>query len=504
MTYSVINKTTNMRTKLISIVLIIFVQSCKKIDFKKNKNIYLQEQMELAIPVWEYINSNKYPLNTLNQNDFTHKIDSIHSIFTDFLKINKENLDEKTFNEETVLIKLAFDRLILEYPKLHQKYTGKKIVLSDENQAKLNENSKVFNDEILFSTLEFKEYFTSYIRIESNKKLESSFFNKLDNQQLIADWGAIESILTSSKISDFWKHKYLDNHINNFGIKNIGNIYTSFMNSCKTTEYKESISKLYNSQKKNRENHIIETYKEIDGFKLDMHLFLPNPEKFKGKRPTIVKFHGGSWSEGKPDWFFSTAESYAEQGWVVAVVEYRIKGRHNTYPFESVKDAKSAMRWIRENAKKYNIDSNKIIATVDSAGGHLSLAITLVENWNENTDNLKINAIPNVSIINAGVYDLTTRETKWITEQYENKEIAKEISPNHLLKKSPVKMLLIHGEKDKNCPYETAVYFYDQMKVLGNDIELYTVKEAEHFIWYGKHSTEVSKITSEFIRSLNF
>ena len=227
----------------------------------------------------------------------------------------------------------------------------------------------------------------------------------------------MDNIFTNSKISDFWKHKYLEYHINNFGIKNIDKIYSSFMASCKTTEYKESINKLYNSHKKGRENHIIETYKEIDGFKLDMHLFLPNSEEFKGKRPTIVKFHGGSWSEGKPDWFFSTAEAYAKQGWVVAVVEYRIKGRHNTYPFESVKDAKSAMRWIRENAEKYNIDSNKIIATGDSAGGHLSLATTLVDNWNESTDNLETSAVPNVIIVNAGVYDLTTNSNRWITEK---------------------------------------------------------------------------------------
>ena len=494
-----------MRVKLIFIFFsILLTPGCKNVDYEKNKELYSEEQLEFAIPLWNYIGGNKYSLNILNQNDFTHKVDSLQSVFDNYLKINKNKLDKKYFNEEAVLIKLAFDKLILEYPELHKRYTGENISLSKTNQSKLNENLKIFNDTTYFSTAEVKNYITSYIRIEADKKLESGVFNKSDNQQLQADWSVMDEIFTNRKIRDFWKHKYLDYHINNFGIKDIDKIYSSFMTSCKTTEYKESISKLYNSDKKGRENHVIETYKEVDGFKLDMHLFIPNPEKFKGKRPTIVKFHGGSWSEGKPDWFFSTAEAYAKQGWVVAVVEYRIKGRHNAYPFESVKDAKSAMRWIRENADKYNVDSNKIIATGDSAGGHLSLAITLVENWNENTDNLQINAMPNVIIVNAGVYDLTTRANRWITEKMENNDIVKEISPNHLLKKSPVKMLLIHGDKDRNCPYETATYFYNQMKALGNDIELYTVKEAEHFIWYGKHSEEVSKITSEYIRSLNF
>lgn len=493
-----------MKIKLILIVSIVFYQSCKNVDFEKNKTIYLEEQSEFVVPTWNYINGNKYPLNILNQNEFTKKIDSLQSIFTSYLKENKSNLDKNTFNEETILIKLAFDRLILEYPELHKRYTGKNIILSKENQTKLKENLRFFNNEVFLSTRELQYYITSYIKIESNKKLKSSDFNKLDNQQLNADWSVMNEIFTNSKFSDFWKHRYLEHHIDNLGIKNIDKIYSNFMSFCKTPEYLESIRKLYNSHKKGRNNHIVETYKKVDGYELDMHLFLPNPNEFNDKRPTIVQFHGGSWSEGKPDWFFSTAEVYAEQGWVVAVVEYRIKGKQNTYPFESVKDAKSAMRWIRENAGKYNIDSNKIIATGNSAGGHLSLATALIQNWNESTDNLKISAKPNVIIVNSGVYDLTTNSNKWITENYENKDIIKEISPNHLIKKSGIKMLLIHGDKDRNCPYETAEYFYNEMKAQGNDIELYTVKDAEHTIWYDKHSSEVSKITNLYIKALKF
>ncbi|CAM1357613.1 alpha/beta hydrolase family protein [Tenacibaculum halocynthiae] len=493
-----------MKVKLIVILFIILLQSCKNVDFEKNKKHYLEKQTEFAIPMWNYIKGNSYQLNILNQNIFTQKIDSLQLIFTSYLNKNKGKLDQKTFNEETVLIKLAFDKLILEYPELHKRYTGKNIVLSKKNQSKLNKNIKVFNDTTFFLTKDLKDYVASYIRIEANKKLENSVFGKSDNQQLQADLSVIDEVFTTTKISDFWKHKYIKHHINNLGIKNINKIYSSFMMTCKTAEYKENISKLYTSHKKERENHSIETYKEVDGFKLELHLFLPNKEKFKGNRPTIVQFHGGSWSEGKPDWFFSTAEEYAKQGWVVAVVEYRIKGKQNTYPFEAVKDAKSSIRWIRENSEVYNIDVNKIIATGNSAGGHLSLAISLANNWNEKSDNLKTSAMPNVIVVNSGVYDLTTNSNRWIVEKKLNKDVVKEISPNHLLKKSKVKMLLIHGDKDKNCHYETAQYFYKQMSVLGNDIQFYTVKDADHWIWFGKHSKEVSKVTREYLRKLNF
>ena len=493
-----------MRVKLFFIFFVVLIQSCNNVDFEKNKNIFLAEQLEFAGPMWEYIKGNKYALYILNQNDFTAKIDSLQGVFTTHLKRNKGNLDKNTFNSETAGIKLAFDKLILEYPKLHQRYTGEKIILSKLNRSKLESNLKFFNDEILLELTDIKEYVDTYIKTESTKMLESSILKKFDNQQLNADWRIMDSIFTNNKVSDFWKHKYLYYHIDNFGIKNIDKIYSSFISTCKTPEYSESISSIYNSHKEGRANHIIETYKEIGGFKLEIHLFLPSSEDFKGKRPTIVQFHGGSWSEGKPDWFFSTAESYAKQGWVVGVVEYRIKGKQGTYPFESVKDAKSAIRWIRENAKKYNIDSNKIIATGNSAGGHLSLATVLIEKWNESSDNLEINAIPNVIVVNSGVYDLTTNSNRWITENYKNKDIVKEISPIHLLKKSDAKILLIHGEKDRNCPYENAEYFYKEMKSIGNDIKLHTVNDADHWLWFGKHATEVSKITSAYIRSLNF
>ena len=494
-----------MKIKLIYILMFIsIIQSCKKIDYKINKELYLKEQLKFSETISNYIIENKFRLNTLNQNDFTNKIDSLQSIFIKYLYDNKNKLDKETFKEETVLIKLSFDRFILEYPELHKRYTGNNVSLSKKNESRLEKNLKLVNDTTFSSTNEIKKYITSFIRIESDKKLENGVFGKSDNQQLQADWSVINQIFTNDKIKDYWKHKYLEHHINNFGIKNINKFYSNFIASCKTNELKDSIHKLYDHQKKGRENHVVKTYKEVDGFKLDVHLFLPNYEEFKGKRPTIIKFHGGSWSEGKPDWFFTTAESYAKQGWVVAVVEYRIKGRHNTYPFESVKDAKSAMRWIRKNADKYNVDDNKIIATGDSAGGHLSLALTLVDKWNESSDNVQISALPNAVIVNSGVFDLTTKESKWITEKLENKEIVRDISPNHLLKKTPVKILLIHGEKDMNCSYETAVHFYKEMKVLGNDIQLHTIKGADHWIWYGKHSAEVSKITREFIKDLNY
>lgn len=495
-----------MKIKYLLLLLLVTFQSCKtqeNVNTESIKKAFSQEQVEIGTPIWKYLRSNPYSLNSLNKADFIHKIDSLKNIQASQLLKYKGKLDKLTFNDESLGINYAFDKFILEYPQKHQIFTGEKITLSKKNQSRLSENLKKFNDINLLSNAALKEYIISYISIASNKKLKSGIYEKLDNQQLTADWNTIETTFKNQNANDFWKQEYLYNQINNLGIKNIDTFYKDFMSSSKTSEYKIKIREIYESSKKGRESHIIETYKKVDGFNLEMHLFLPDTTVFKGNRPTIVYFHGGSWSKGKPDWFFRTAKEYAKQGWIATAVEYRIKGRQGTYPFEAVKDAKSAIRWLRKNSKKYNINANNIVATGNSAGGHLSITTSLVDNWNEKTDDISISPIPNVVIVNSAVYDLTSNSNRWIREYDENNDLVKEISPNSLIKQTSTKFLLIHGEQDRNCPYNTAVSFYDKMKSLGNTVELYSIKDGEHFIWYGQHSQEVEQITRNYINTLN-
>ena len=57
-------------------------------------------------------------------------------------------------------------------------------------------------------------------------------------------------------------------------------------------------------------------------------------------------------------------------------------------------------------ADTYNIDTNRIVASGNSAGGHLVLTTALANEINERTDNLNFSASPNLLLVNAGVYNL--------------------------------------------------------------------------------------------------
>ncbi len=492
--------------KLIALILFFTVAtSCKKktSDNITNDQIFLNEQSEFAKRVDEFLGKDFVKLYSLNQNDFTFKVDSLRRVFENHRKLNKGVISESLYKNEELGIRSLFDWFILRYPNLHYNLTGKRVVLSEENQSRIDGSLAYFDKISTVKNQDFQRYFREYMDLEVSKILLNGEFKGLDNQGLRANWKLINELFKDNGVRDYWRKEYLNKQIRDFGIENIDSIYEEFLNSCKNEDYLREVKELYDKHKKGREEHLIEIYKTVDNHQLEMHLFLPKKLGEQKARPLIVHFHGGSWGYGKPDWFFSVAEEYKKNGWVAAAIEYRLKGRHGTYPFEAVKDAKSALRWLRKNAKKYGIDPQKIVVTGNSAGGHLAMTSALNKNLNESSDDLSENPTPNVVIVNGGVYDLTTRNNRWISEQLENKGDVKLISPNHLVSKTPTKFLLVHGENDKRCELETAQYFYDEMKKTGNDIQLHVVKGANHFIWFGENSRQVDRVTNDFLDKLS-
>ena len=119
-------------------------------------------------------------------------------------------------------------------------------------------------------------------------------------------------------------------------------------------------------------------YKEIDGYLLKLSFYYPDTFKKGKKYPTMIFFFGGGWTGGSTAQFEDQAKYFASRGLITVLADYRVKNRHNTTPFESVKDAKSAMRYLRIHAKEYGIHPNKIIASGGSAGGHLAAATTML------------------------------------------------------------------------------------------------------------------------------
>jgi acetyl esterase len=151
-------------------------------------------------------------------------------------------------------------------------------------------------------------------------------------------------------------------------------------------------------------------YKEIDSTQLYIEIHYPKEMDKSKDYPAIVFFNGGGWSGGTRVQFLHHSEYLSERGLVCFMVDYRTKKSHGTTPFECLKDAKSAMRYVRGHASEFSIDPDKIIAAGGSAGGHLAAACALTDGFNEASDDTTISTIPNALVLFNPVYDNATWE----------------------------------------------------------------------------------------------
>lgn len=494
--------------KRLTFILFLFIYQLQAQELQKpgnpNQQSYLAELKALGKKFSDNFYPNYSRIYALTEKAFTAKIDSARTDFNATLLKYQGKLDPIYVDVQKLEIKYYFDKLLIDYPLTNEIYDDKSLAIASKIPERLKANLKDFNKPELLGNSDFVNYFKAFLSLQTYLELKKGTNKSQDNQHLLAEWRLIPKYISNIKCREYWQYEYLYNHIDNNGIKNIDAIYKEFNRTCKDTAYLNKVNKIYTEDIAGKKGHIIKTYKTVGSYLLDIHLF--EPENKPDKRPAIVFFHGGSWSEGKPDWFFSTCQDYAKKGWVACAVEYRTFGRHGTLPFEAVMDAKSAIRWLRQNADAYGIDTTKIIATGNSAGGHLALTTALVDNWNEKTDNLKFSAKPNALIINAGVYDLTDDLTAWIRKDLKDKNQAKEISPNYLVRKDFPPALIFHGTLDKNVPYVTARKFGEDMVTIGNtNLTFLPLSGAGHFIWFDpRQSDKMAKARSKFLEGLGY
>ena len=472
-------------------------------------NAYNSEMKIISKAFAETYYPNRPAIYSLHENQFINKIDSLKQPFLSVSnKYSKafQKIDKNFIPNEQRDIEYFFDRMIVDYPYFHENYTGTKIQLSKPVQKKLDQHLKDFNNPAILVSKDFQGYVEAFLRHQSSAEVKKEMYKRSDNKRLDAYFNLIPKYFTNQECREYWQYHYLFAHLDNWGSKNVGEKVKAFISTCKNTSYSKTIDSMYSESANSYKGHLIKSYKTVDGFKLDLHIFLPDTAYQKTKKPAIVYFSGGSWTQGTPEWAFYDCATYAKKGWVAVSVEYRVADRYETSPFEAVKDARSAIRWLRMNADTYHIDTNRIVASGNSAGGHLVLTTALANEINESTDNLDFSASPNLLLVNAGVYNLyADGSTDWISKDLTDKSLVKKISPQQLLRKGLPPMLIIHGTKDQSVDYASAKAFAEGMKQLGNPFEFETLDGAPHYIWYDRRfSGKVASLRKEFLKKYGY
>ena len=223
-----------------------------------------------------------------------------------------------------------------------------------------------------------------------------------------------------------------------------------------------------------------------------LQLNLARPKAGNGPFPAVLCIHGGGFRAGKRESYDPLCIKLAERGYVAATITYRLAPKHQ-FP-AAVHDTKAAVRWLRANAAKYNINGAKIGVTGGSAGGHLAqfLGVTAHVPRFEGTGGNADQSSSVTCVVNVyGPSDFTKSYGKsvdahevlplWFGGNLETKhDLHIQASPLYWVTPDAAPTLCIHGTEDKYVAHEQAVWLVDKLKASTVEASLLTLQGAGH------------------------
>jgi acetyl esterase/lipase len=248
-------------------------------------------------------------------------------------------------------------------------------------------------------------------------------------------------------------------------------------------------------------------YKTVENekgtFPLQLHIFNPTGQDAGGKRPCVVLFHGGGWVSGEPAKCYSQCKHWASRGLVSIAVEYRIRDKHGGTPLDSVRDAKSSIRWIRSHAGELGIDPGKIAAWGASAGGHLVAATALLGAFDEPGEDTAVSCRPDAMMMVSPVFDNSPGGYGHYHKSL--KQHWREFSPLHnIAAGAPPAIVFVGDSEAKYITVEAAENFQRKMKAHGSRCELFILQGATHTQRSKEHNELIETQQRKFLASLGY
>ena len=259
------------------------------------------------------------------------------------------------------------------------------------------------------------------------------------------------------------------------------------------------------------------SYGSDDQQRLDIFMqgtWVGEPSYFKQaptKRPTLIYMHGGGWVGGDKESRVGLFIHYLERGWNVVNVEYRKGG--NTAP-QAVDDVLAVVKWVAENGVNFNMDTENLVLSGESAGGHLCLIAGLMNSVPGSHPSYVGDKVTIRAIINwFGVADIAKANDflkgtpwnyaeDWVGDKSTIAEISEKYSPIYYITAKAPPILTIHGTDDGVVPYSQSQLLHKALEKVGTTHQLLSLPGGKHMGFTEEQFQLIDRTIFSFLEDL--
>ena len=430
---------------------------------------------------------------------FNSTIDSLEQTVHQLVKEYEESFEEiesRVIDSLLTETKFKHRRYRLLYPNNYHRFSNftKRATVPLDYFENVMEGS--FDNP---SILQFKEYrrcVNYYLDILSAGEYKFSHLEYVPVKRLANRYDAIVNLDAKQSVKEFFIKEYFTSNIWTYRVEAFDYAYEKAMKDVKNQEYLQEIKDAYKMGHDRRdEASEIKAYRTVEGVTLNAHIFYPeNHEKSKVK-PAHLFFHGGGWAIGLPEWSYSSCKRAAKNGRVAIAFDYRKRNVYGTDIKASVSDALAAIAWVRENASELGIDPNKVLADGFSAGAHLALVSSMIENRQDFGITSDFSSRPDALILGSCPYDIAGRDV------YNIKYDTRTISPLYLIKENLPPIFAYHAEEDQMVKFSEFEKFRNAIQKTKNSFTSRSYPGVGHFFEESskEDAIERGKLREEFL-----
>lgn len=228
-------------------------------------------------------------------------------------------------------------------------------------------------------------------------------------------------------------------------------------------------------------------YKKIDSRALHLDAFYKSSSK---ALPAVVLIHGGGWKSGNKNQMHLMAQEIASKGYSCFSVEYRLSPEAK-YP-SAIFDVKNAIKYIKKNANKFNVNPNKIAVLGCSSGGQIAALVGTTNNNSAFEDGKGLNQNSNVQAIVDidGILAFKHPESEegkvaslWLGATYEEKpDVWKQASALTHVNKNTPPILFINSDMPRfHAGRDDMIAVLNQYKIHN---EVKNIHNSPHSFWF--------------------